>query len=50
MPKDFTIRPDLDLTDIRRQLASLSRTPTTLKLDTKGFRPLGRITGELGEF
>ena len=50
MPKDFTIRPDLDLTDIKRKLASLSRTPTTLKLDTKGFKPLGKITGELGEF
>ena len=50
MPKDFTIRPDLDLTEIKRKLATLSRTPTKLRLDTKGFKPLGRITGELGEF
>ena len=50
MPKDFTIRPDIDLTDVRRALAGISRTPTTLRLDTKGFKPLGRITGELGEF
>ena len=50
MPKDFTIRPDIDLTAVRRELRKLGATPTTLKLDTKGFKPLGRITGELGEF
>ena len=50
MPKDFTIRPDIDLTEVRRELTKLGARPTTLKLDTKGFKPLGRITGELGEF